>query len=85
MEHLRVLHTFIGSKPFDRRRSYVLWDRINGEYVVLMLDDGNNHVLVPSGHSEEYAESAAENWVMGVSKYDGKQWNEKTVEQDKYF
>ena len=49
MEHLRVLHTFIGSKPFDRRRSFVLWDRINGEYVVLMLDDGNNHVLVPSG------------------------------------
>ena len=91
-------HVFYGENENKHRRSYVFYDHVSKDWVIMLLSEGkegNKHNILRriSGHSERYAEDAGENSVLGVIQpyvsqdepHADSGWNEKTVEQDRYY
>tara|TARA_R100000315_G_C5215416_1_gene128560 strand:+ start:185 stop:580 length:396 start_codon:yes stop_codon:yes gene_type:complete len=60
-----IYHEYYGDNAYDKRKAVVF--RKNDSYGVVMIDDGKIiEERLLKGHSEEYAEDCAENFVVGV-------------------
>ena len=62
-----LLHQFYGTDKYSNRKSVVF--KIDTGFLVYMIQDSaiiEERTL--EGHSEQYAEDCAENWVLGVIK-----------------
>jgi len=60
------IHTFYGTKEYKDRMAYVFLEA-DKSFTVVMIKDANiieERSIV--GHSEQYAEDCAENWVLGI-------------------
>ena len=75
IKNLMLFHEYFGEKTYKNRRSFVFYDEIQENWVVIMLSDESSHIVVPKGHSEQYAEDCAENWTNGVIKEANEQTN----------
>ena len=60
-----ALHTFYGTDKYSDRKAVVFKDDI-GFIVYMIQDSAIIEERTISGHSEQYAEDCAENWVLGV-------------------
>ena len=60
-----ALHTFYGTDKYSDRVAYVFKDDI-GFIVYMIKDSAVIEERTIDGHSEQYAEDCAENWVLGV-------------------
>jgi hypothetical protein len=60
------LHVFYGTNQYKNRRAHVFIEE-DGSYTVTMISDS---AIIEDrnikGHSEQYAEDCAENWVLGI-------------------
>ena len=64
-EYHTIYHEYYGDNAYDKRKAVVF--RKNDSYGVVMIDDGKIiEERLLKGHSEEYAEDCAENFVVGV-------------------
>ena len=64
-EYHTIYHEYYGDNAYDKRKAVVF--RKNDSYGVIMIDDGKIiEERLLKGHSEEYAEDCAENFVVGV-------------------
>ena len=64
-EYNTIYHEYYGDNAYDKRKAVVF--RKNDSYGVVMIDDGKIiEERLLKGHSEEYAEDCAENFVVGV-------------------
>ena len=62
-----LLHEFYGEDKYSNRKASVFKE--GDDYLVYMMQDAaviEERRIV--GHSEQYAEDCAENWVLGVIK-----------------
>ena len=98
MDDMVLHHSFYGEGENKHLRSYVFKDNLSKDWVIMLLSEGkegNKHNIIQriGGKSERYAEDAGENWVLGVVQpyvsqdepHADSGWNEKTVEQDRYY
>jgi len=60
------LHIFYGTDQYKNRKAHVFIEE-DGSYTVTMISDS---AIIEDrnikGHSEQYAEDCAENWVLGI-------------------
>ncbi len=60
------LHIFYGTNQYKNRKAHVFIEE-DGSYTVTMISDS---AIIEDrnikGHSEQYAEDCAENWVLGI-------------------
>lgn len=60
------LHIFYGTNQYKNRKAHVFIEE-DGSYTVTMISDST---IIEDrnikGHSEQYAEDCAENWVLGI-------------------
>jgi hypothetical protein len=60
------LHVFYGTDQYKNRKAHVFIEE-DGSYTVTMISDS---AIIEDrnikGHSEQYAEDCAENWVLGI-------------------
>lgn len=60
------LHVFYGTDKYKDRKAHVFLEE-DGSYTVTMIKDAT---IVEDrnikGHSQQYAEDCAENWVLGI-------------------
>ena len=64
-EYHTIYHEYYGDNAYEKRTAVVF--RKNDSYGVVMIDDGKIiEERLLKGHSEEYAEDCAENFVVGV-------------------
>jgi len=64
-----LLHQFYGTDKYSNRKSVVF--KIDTGFLVYMIQDSaiiEERTL--EGHSEQYAEDCAENWVLGIIEND---------------
>jgi len=59
------LHTFWGDSQYSDRKSHV-FKELTGYSVLMIKGETVVEDRLIEGHSEQYAEDCAENWVLGV-------------------
>lgn len=61
-----MVHKFYGIEKYKGRVAYVFLEE-DGSYTVTMINDST---IIEDrnikGHSQQYAEDCAENWVLGI-------------------
>jgi phenolic acid decarboxylase len=65
---MKTLHEFEGTGNFSSRKAIVIEDDNGDRGVQYLKNDQLIDYRIFPDHSEHYAESAAENWVLGVIK-----------------
>ena len=63
---MMLLHEFFGSDKLSNRKALVFRNQDESYTVVMIQDEAIVEERVLTGHSEQYAEDCAENWVIGV-------------------
>ena len=64
-EYHTIYHEYYGDGEYDNRKAIIF--KNDNTYGVVMIDDGKIiEERLLKGHSEEYAEDCAENFVVGV-------------------
>ena len=72
-EEMELHHVFYGENDNKHRRSFVFFDKLSKDWVIMLLSEGkegNKHNILRriGGKSERYAEDAGENWVLGINQ-----------------
>ena len=57
--------TFFGEGKYDNRKA-IVFQEVDEYVVVMMQDESIIEERTISGHTKQYAEDCAENWVIGV-------------------
>ena len=63
---MTILHEFYGTPDKHPERKAVVFKEEDGYSVLMIADKAIIEERKITGHSEQYAEDCAENWVLGV-------------------